>query len=68
MTKEEKDLIISWFNHIEQMATDRKTLNGAVMEPMETLDEIKVLAKDSVEVIEKFWDNKGAWEACHEEE
>lgn len=59
---EEKDLIVSWFNHIEQMATDRKTLNGAVMEPMEALDEIKVLAKNSAEFIEKFWNKKKeAW-------
>lgn len=62
MTREEKDLIVSWFNHIKQMATDRKTLNGTVMEPMHTLDEIKALAHNSSEFVEKFWDNKEAWE------
>ena len=62
MTQEEKNSIVSWFDHIEQMATDRKTLNGAVMEPMHALDEIKALAKNSAEFIERFWDNEEAWE------
>ena len=45
------DLILEWFAHIEQMATDRKTLNGCVMRDCDTLDEIKVLAKNSQEYI-----------------
>lgn len=63
MTQQEKDVIISWFNRIEQMATDRKTLNGAVMEPMQALDEIKVLAKNSADFIEKVWEIKEAWKS-----
>ena len=45
------DLILGWFAHIEQMATDRKTQNGYVMTPQDALDEIKVLAKNSQEHI-----------------
>ena len=53
MNKEElKELIIEWFSHIEQMATDRKTANGNVMGYQECLDEIKVLAKNSKEFVD----------------
>jgi hypothetical protein len=45
------NLILEWFDHIEQLATDRKTLNDYVMSPEDTLDEIKVLAKNSQEYI-----------------
>lgn len=45
------DLILEWFAHIEQMATDRKTQNGYVMRDSDALDEIKVLAKNSQEYI-----------------
>ena len=45
------DLILKWFAHIEQMATDRKTQNGYVMRDCDALDEIKVLAKNSQEYI-----------------
>jgi hypothetical protein len=45
------NLILEWFAHIEQLATDRKTQNGYVMTPQDTLDEIKVLAKNSQEYI-----------------
>lgn len=62
MTREEKDLIVLWFNHIKQMATDRKTLNGYVMDDAHCLDEIRALAVNSSEFVEKFWDNKEAWE------
>jgi len=48
MTQEEKELITYWFEHIAQIADDRKTANGVVMEDWAALDEIKVLAKDSV--------------------
>lgn len=57
MGKEElKDLIIGWFGHIEQMATDRKTLNGDVMDHQECLDEIRRLAKDSREFVERHFE------------
>lgn len=52
MDKEQIDLIIGWFEHIAQIADDRKTANGFVMEDWAALDEIKALAKDSVHYIE----------------
>ncbi len=51
MDKEQKELILKWFSHIEQMATDRKTLNGEVMDFQSCLDEIRCLAKNSQEYI-----------------
>ena len=48
MTETQKEIIIDWFEHIAQIADDRKTLNGDVMEDWAALDEIKALAKDSV--------------------
>ena len=53
-----KDLIIEWFGHIEQMATDRKTLNGDVMGYQECLDEIRGLAKDSREFVERHFETE----------
>lgn len=50
-------LIVKWFEHIEQLATDRKTQNGFVMEYQDTLDEIKCLAKRSKEYVEMFMVN-----------
>ena len=50
-------LIVKWFEHIEQLATDRKTQNGFVMEYQDTLDEIKCLAKQSKEYVEMFMIN-----------
>ena len=52
--EENTSLIIKWFEHIEQMATDRKTLNGFVMNYQETLDEIRCLAKESKEYVKMF--------------
>lgn len=52
MAEEDKKLIVYWFEHIAQIATDRKTANGFVMEDWVALDEIKALAKDSVYYIE----------------
>ena len=49
--------IVKWFEHIEQLATDRKTQNGFVMEYQDTLDEIKCLAKQSKEYVEMFMIN-----------
>ena len=58
-TQEENiSLIIKWFDHIEQLATDRKTLNGFVMDYQDTLDEIKCLAKRSKEYVEMFMVNE----------
>lgn len=57
-TQEENiSLIIKWFDHIEQLATDRKTQNGFVMDKEETLNEIKCLAKHSKEYVEMFMIN-----------
>lgn len=50
----DKELIIGWFNHIAQMADDRKTLNGVVMKNSDALDEIKCLAQECAEYVEKF--------------
>ena len=36
--EELKELIIEWFSHIEQMATDRKTANGDVMDYQDCLE------------------------------
>ena len=52
--EENISLVIGWFEHIEQLATDRKTLNGFVMEYQETLDEIKCMAKQSKEYVKMF--------------
>lgn len=62
MTKQEKDLIKNWFDHIAQMADNRQTLNGEVMDDSHCLDEIKTLAVNSSEFIEKYWNDKEAWE------
>ena len=48
MTQNQKDLIVLWFEHIAQIADDRKTLNGAVMEDWAALNEIKSIAKNSI--------------------
>lgn len=45
------ELIRGWFAHIEQLATDRKTLNGVVMSDSHTLDEIRCLARNCQEYI-----------------
>ena len=55
MTKEEKALLLRWFDRIAQMADDRKTLTGEVMDDAHTLDEIKALAKDASEFIKMYW-------------
>lgn len=57
MTKEEKELILRWFKRIAQMAEDRKTIDGNVMDDAQCLDEIKVLAKESAEFVEYWLDN-----------
>ena len=59
MSQEElKALIIEWFSHIEQMATDRKTLNGYVMNYQGCLEKIRRIAKDSREFVDKHFEIK----------
>ena len=56
MEKEElREFIENWFAHIEQLATDKKTLNGDVMDDKHCLDEIKCLAKNARDFIERHW-------------
>lgn len=52
MTKEEHNLVKLWFEHIAQIADDRKTLNGVVMDDAHALNEIRAIAKDSIYFIE----------------
>jgi hypothetical protein len=60
--KKKKHLIKYWFDHIKQMATDRKTLAGYVMDDAHCLDEIRALAHNASEFVERFWDDEDAWE------
>lgn len=48
---EELNLITDWFNHIAQIADDKKTLNGVVMKDSDAFDEIKCLAKRCSEYV-----------------
>lgn len=54
MKQETVDLIIGWFAHIEQLATDRKTLTGATMDTQHCFNEIAALARDSRQFVEKY--------------
>lgn len=49
------ELITHWFDHIAQIADDRKTANGTVMEDWAALDEIKCLAKNSSEFMKMHY-------------
>lgn len=51
---ENKELIIEWFNHIAQIADDKKTLNGVVMKDSDAFNEIECLAKRCAEYVKKF--------------
>ena len=62
MTQKQKEMIKLWFDHIKQMATDRKTLNGVVMEDAFCLDEIRALACNASEFVERFWNDEDAWD------
>ena len=55
MKEVDLELIVGWFEHIAQMADDRKTLNGEVMEDWAALDEIKCLAKNSADFIQRHY-------------
>lgn len=48
------DLVITWFEHIAQLADDRKALTGEVMTLQHTLDEINRLARQSAEYVKKY--------------
>ena len=52
MTKDEHTLVKLWFEHIAQIADNRKTLTGVVMDDAHALDEIRAIAKDSIYFIE----------------
>lgn len=52
MKKEEYELIKLWFEHIAQIADDRKTLTGIVIDDAHALNEIKAIAKDSIYFID----------------
>lgn len=51
--EEETELVAKWFEHIAQIAEDRKTANGEVMEDWAVLDEIRALATDSAYYVRK---------------
>lgn len=54
LEEDDKELIVKWFEHIAQIADDRKTANGFVMKESDALDEIKVKAKECAEYIKEF--------------
>ena len=56
MTNETINLIIDWFADIEQLATDRKTKTGAVMDKQHCLDEIAAKASRCKQFVEKYKD------------
>lgn len=58
MTQETIDLIIEWFGHIQQMATDKKTFTGAVMDAQHCLDEIAALASNSKQFVKEYRDEQ----------
>ena len=47
MNSEGKDLILYWFEHVAQLATDKKTANGVVMSDEDAFAEIASLAKNA---------------------
>ena len=51
VSKEDLDLTVGWFEHIQQLADDKKTLNGDIMSEADTLDEIKALSIRSANFI-----------------
>jgi hypothetical protein len=48
------DLVIRWFEHIAQLADDRKTVNGFVMDYQDAMDEIRALALRSRDYVKMF--------------
>ena len=50
----DEDRIIGWFEYIAQLATDRKNPYGFVMKDSDALDEIKIKAKNCVQLIKRY--------------
>lgn len=53
MSPEEKDLLLHWFKHVVQLATDKKNLNGFVMSDENAFAEIASLAKNACYYVEE---------------
>ena len=53
ISKKDLTLLVGWFEHIQQLADDKKTLNGEIMSDADTLDEIKALSIRSANFIKK---------------
>ena len=53
MSYEEKDLLLHWFEHVAQLATDKKTANGVVMSDEDAFAEIASLAKNACFYVQK---------------
>lgn len=58
MTNETINLIIEWFEHIEQLGTDRKTQTGVVMDKQHCLDEIAAMASRCKQFVEEYKDEQ----------
>ena len=52
LNKEDKELVILWFKRVKQLATDMKNLTNHQMSKQETLNVIRVLAKDAIYYLE----------------
>ena len=50
----DKQLIIKWFESIENLAKEQTNSNGTKMDPLEVLNEIAVHAKDAKEYVKLF--------------
>lgn len=53
------ELIAEWFDHIAQIADDKKTATGDIMPDWAAFDEIKSLAKRSSEFVKSHTLNEG---------
>ena len=53
MNPEEKDLLLHWFKHVAQLATDKKTANDVVMSDEDAFAEIASLAKNACFYVEE---------------
>ena len=51
ISKKDLTLLVGWIEHIQQLADDKKTLNGDIMSEADTLDEIKALSIRSTNFI-----------------
>lgn len=51
ISKKDLNLLVGWLEHIQQLADDKKTLNGDIMSEADTLDEIKALSTRSANFI-----------------